>query len=114
MICSRLFSAVRLLVAALVVSAVLFAPMAEALHAETTPAAVCKIDHHPETTSEPEKDDSDREHHGHHCSSCHNHLVRLDLIPEHIAHSDEQSQRLPSTQNLNSLSPDPLYRPPRA
>lgn len=112
MIASPFLSALRLVAAILVACTLLIAPAVEAQHVDAAPTAACDVGHDASETGG--EDTGDHDHHAHKCGSCHIHLLRKETSADHLFVSAAQSLRPPLSQNLSSLPPGSLYRPPRA
>lgn len=106
--------AIRLAAAALVACAFLTVPMADAQHVDYEPAVACGVDQSLAHDGEGESDHDDHEHHAHNCGSCHIHILRRDIGPHPFAPTSANAIRPPLAENLTSLPPGNLYRPPRA
>ena len=107
-------AAIRLFTAIIIACAFLYAPMAEAEHAETTVEITCDLDHDSEQSDGNQPDHSDHEHHAHHSGPCLQYILRQDLSHDDFISVTGQTRVLAISQNLASLPPGSLYRPPRA
>jgi len=107
-------TALRCCLAVLVAFGFMLPPMADAQHLETEPAVFCEIDHDSSDVGERDLDHSEREHHAHNCGPCHIHLLRRDMTSDFSAASGPATIRPPLSEDMVSLPPGSLYRPPRA
>lgn len=111
---SSFLSPFRLVAAALIACAFLIAPMAEAEHVQIETATACDLEHVDDAHGDGDTDHGEHDHHAHNCGPCLIHLLRRDTNSEYIFHADIQSIRPPMSEDLVSLPPGSLYRPPRA
>lgn len=111
-----LLTAFRLIATALAVSAILIVPMADAQHFEAEPALSIEVDTASCELSEhlPYEQEQEQEHHSHHCGSCHIHILRTDPSPSLGVSAQDNAVHPLFSQDVISLAPRSLYRPPRA
>ncbi len=109
MMLSSFLSPFRLVAAALIACAFLIAPMAEAEHVQIETATACDTEH-----GDGDTDHGEHDHHAHNCGPCLIHLLRRDSNSECIFQAGIQSIRPLLSEDLVSLPPGSLYRPPRA
>ena len=111
---SPLLSAFRFFAAALAACAFVIAPVAEAQHLDFDPAAACEAAQADSDADRDAPDHGDHDHHAHNCGTCHLHVLRRDVSATAFMEDGERSVRPPLTEDMVSLPPGSLYRPPRA
>lgn len=114
MMLSLFISSNRLVAAALIACAFLIAPMAEAEHVQIETATACDMERVEGAYVDDDTDHGEHDQHAHNCGPCLIHLLRRDKNSECIFQAGTQSIRPLLSEDLVSLPPGSLYRPPRA